>query len=320
MAEIKNFYNPSYDENTPIAQLPGFGKNQWIKYRMNRSYTNPWPRSEVDVYLCPQSPSKIVPWEEAARNVATDISENYNNLYVAMSGGIDSEFVARTFKELSIPFTPIIFKVEDLNELDIWWAFKWCRENKIDPVVVEADGDQWVDRLVTISRDYCGRFGAGNGTMSFLYDYVRNAGGKLITGAGFPEYYPDENLSYMWTRYTDSKMNGKNGYLIHEPDIIQAIMYPEMPFNFLSWTPEIVLSYVYHRDMTMTSAENKSKIMKCHPRPKNIGVGDLFFRTHPVLKNWILIRRKIGTAEAEYIGSREEIIESLTTGIGDDQR
>ena len=115
-------------------------------------------------------------------------------------------------------------------------------------------------------------------------------------------------------------MNNKNGYLIHEPDIIQAIMYPEMPFNFLSWTSEIVLSYVAARDMTKTSAENKSVIMNCHPRPKNMGVGDLFFRTHPVLKNWILIRRKIGTAEAEYIGSKEEIIQMLTTGIGHDKR
>ena len=170
------------------------------------------------------------------------------------------------------------------------------------------------------SRDFCGRFGAGNGTMSFLYDYVRNVNGKLITGGGFPEYYPDENLSYMWTRYIDSKMNNKNGYLIHEPDIIQAIMYPEMPFNFLSWTSEIVLSYVAARDMTKTSAENKSVIMNCHPRPKNIGVGDLFFRTHPVLKNWILIRRKIGTSEVEYIGSKEEIIQMLITGIGHDKR
>jgi len=320
MAELKNYYSPSYDEATPINQLPGFGKNQWIKYRLNRSYTNPWPASELDVYLCPSKSSTIVPWEVAAKNVAIDIAENYSNLYVAMSGGIDSEFVARTFLQLGIPFTSIIFKVEDLNELDIWWAFKWCRENNIEPVVVEVTGDEWVQRLVTISRDFCGRFGAGNGTMSFLYDYVRSAGGKLITGAGFPEYYPDENLSYMWTKYTDSKMSNKNGYLIHEPDIIQAIMYPEMPFNFLSWTPEIVLSYVSARDMTKTSAENKSIIMNCHPRPKNMGVGDLFFRTHAVLRNWISIRRKIGTAEADYIGSKDEIIDILTSGIGHDQR
>ncbi len=320
MDSLTNFYNPQYNEQTPIAQLPGFGKDAWIKYRLNRSYTNPWPVSELDVYLCPTSPSQIVPFNQAAKNVALDIAANYSNLFVAMSGGIDSEFVARTFLELGIPFTPIIFKVEDLNELDIWWAFKWCRENSLEPVVIEATGDEWVQRLTTISRDFCGRFGAGNGTMSFLYDYVRSVDGKLITGAGFPEYFPDENLSYMWTRYIDSKMNNKSGYLIHEPDIIQAIMYSEMPFNFLSWTPEIVLSYVAARDMTKTSAENKSIIMNCHPRPKNIGVGDLFFRTHPVLKNWILIRRKIGTAEAEYIGSKEDIIQILTTGVGHDQR
>lgn len=75
----------------------------------------------------------------------------YDNLYVAMSGGIDSEFVAQTFLDLGIPFKPIIFRVSDLNELDIWWAFKWCRDNSIEPVVVDATIEDWSTRLSSVS-------------------------------------------------------------------------------------------------------------------------------------------------------------------------
>ena len=301
-------------------KLSGLGKNHWIKYRLNRSYTNPWPETEIEVYLRPNAPSAIVPWDQAAKNVAEDLYANYTNLYVAMSGGIDSEFVAQTFLNLKIPFKPIILKVDDLNELDIWWAFKWCKENNIEPVVLTETTENWVDKFISVSKEHCGRFGQGTGTMSYINEYVIQHEGNLVTGAGFIEYFPDENLDYMRYRYKDSALHNsdgseKTGYIFHEPDVLQAMRYPTMPFNFLSWTPEIVLSYIYHRDMTIDSAANKAKIMNCLPRPKNIGAASCFFRLHPKARKWIGIRNNIGESECAYIGTREEIIELLTKGV-----
>jgi len=297
----------------------GMGKDNWLKFSINRSYDNPYPELELEAYLRPTAPCTVVPWETAARNVAEDIYSTHKNIYVAMSGGIDSEFIARTFLELGIPFQPIIFKVSDLNALDIWWAEKWCRDNGVVPVIVEASVSDWVSRIVKISKDFCGRFGSGSATISFVHDYVLERGGDLVTGAGFLEYFPDENLDYMQTNFKDSSMHNsdgtpKNGYLLHEPDMIQKIMYPSAPFNFLSWNPEIVLSYVYHRDMTLDSAANKAKIMNCLPRPKNIGVPNCFFMLHPRARKWVGIKNNIGTSEAAWVGTKEEIINILTSG------
>lgn len=297
--------------------LSMMGRDGWIKFAINRNYDNPYPEKELEAYLSPGTPSQILPWPQAARNVAEDIASNYKNLYVAMSGGIDSEFVAQTFYDLGIKFTPIVFKVADLNELDIWWAFKWCRDHSIEPTVIEEPIGTWVARFTEISQKYCGRFGQGSGTMSFISDYVREQNGSLVTGGGFLEYFPDENISYMQENYADSSLHNKDGtaktgYILHEPDMIQSLSYPEMPFNFLSWTPEIVLSYVYHRDMTQDSATNKAKIMNCLPRPKNIGVPGCFFRLHPVARKWVGIRANIGTTECAYLGTRQEIIDLLT--------
>jgi len=302
----------------------GMGKDQWIKFSLNRSYENPYPERELEIYLRPKHTSSVVDWKTAARHVAEDIHESYNNLYVAMSGGIDSEFVAKTFFDLGIPFKPIIFRVSDLNALDIWWAFKWCRDNKIEPVVVDVPIEDWVTRILSISRKYCCRVSVVNGSMSFINDYVIAHGGNLVTGAGFIEYFPDENLDYMTTRsYTwkDSAVHNadgtsKKGYLMHEPDLIQQLSYPTMPFNFLSWTPEIVLSYVYHRDMALDSAANKAKIMNCLPRPKNMGVPGYFFTLHPRASQWVSIKNGIGTTECAYLGTREELLTVLTNGVG----
>ncbi len=304
------------------VNLPGMGKNQWIKYRLNRTYSNPYPEKEIEIYLEPGGPSNIVSWDVAAKNVALDLHSNYDNLYVAMSGGIDSEFVAQTFLNLKIPFTPIIGNIENINELDIWWALKWCKDNNKSPVILDIKIEEWINRFTGISSKYCSRFGQATGTMSYINDYVINQQGNLVTGAGFIEYYPDENLSYMHNEDVnifDAEVHNldgseKQGYILHEPDVLQAMMYPSMPFNFLSWTPEIVLSYIFHRDMNLTSAENKSKIMNCLPRPKNIGVPNFFFRMQPQCRKWNTIRMHVGKTECSYLGTKEYLINLLSKG------
>jgi hypothetical protein len=295
------------------------GRDGWIKYRHLRSYNNPFPEQELEMKLCPLAPSTAIPMDQAAENVARDIHSKFSNLYVAMSGGIDSEYIAKTFLRLGLPFTPIIFKVDDLNELDIWWAIRWCKDNNIEPVIVEKNVQELIARMLLVSQQTCSRFGLGLAVLSFLHDYVSANNGKMVTGCGFPEYFPDENLDYMSTLYVDSKLHNsdntqKQGYLYHEPDILFDILYPNNPFNFLSWSPEIVLSYISARDMTKTSADNKAEIFQCSPRPKNIGIPHYYFVMSEDMKKsqWRTIRLRIGTTECEFLGSREYLIDLLT--------
>ena len=50
---------------------------------------------------------------EACSNQAYELSKKYDNLYIAYSGGLDSEFVLKVFNDLNLKITPkkIIFKV-----------------------------------------------------------------------------------------------------------------------------------------------------------------------------------------------------------------
>jgi hypothetical protein len=301
------------------------GKDNWIKYSFNRSYTNPYPEEgEMKVYLRPQGPSEIVPMDQAADNVARDIYSNYKNLYVAMSGGIDSEYVAKVLHRLNIPFTPIIFQLEDLNATDIWWAHKWCNENGYTPKVVSTTGEEFVKTMVMICKTYCTRAAGGPSAMYHMSKYVREQGGVLLTGAAFIEYFPDENLDYLLAEnWRDSSVHdadgnvNKEGYIFHEPDLVNRFVVDDMPFNFLSWTPEIVLAYFAARDMTITSAENKARIFDCLPRPKlAVAAPNVFFRQfQPAWALMQLRKSGLGTTEIDYLGTKDELIELLKTGI-----
>ena len=73
-------------------------------------------------------------WTEEIKLSAKLISQTINkDIWICMSGGIDSEVVADTFKDLAIPFKALIARFEDdINKHDIIHAQRWCLQNKIE--------------------------------------------------------------------------------------------------------------------------------------------------------------------------------------------
>ncbi len=317
------------------------GKNGWITCRLNRSYDNPFPDSDMDVILEPYELANVVPWDVACDNVAKDIYKQYKNkkIYLAMSGGIDGENVAKAFLRNNIPFTPIIFKVASLHDLDTWWAERWCKENNITPYIYDTVPlREFAVKMVQINQRYCTRTASGPALMEYCRDYVESQGGVLVTGAGFPEHFPDENLEYLRNgakimTYTErgdyierpdtfydcklvkeDRTNLNEGFLFHEPDIINGFILQGHPWNFLSWTPEIVLSYICARDYSLTSADDKARIMNCAHRPKVAGLHEYVYQTWPILQRWLYIRKGIGNSETDFLGTVPEL-KKLLGGI-----
>lgn len=312
----------SYPPREELDQMSGFGHQKWIKYRFNRSYSNPYPGSDMDIYFDPQYAAVVPDINKIGDALAQEIYETYGNIYVGMSGGIDSEWVAKCFHRQGIPFTPIIYEAEDINAPDSWWAHKWCQENGLTPVVYKEFLYQCMYGIIQFSVDNCARVAGGPYLSTRLGKYVKDQGGSLVLGAGFPEYFPDPNISYMGQRYLDDKFYNSDGtiknqgWLLHESDlhIDRNIGQDHPAWNFLSWRPEIVLSYIQARDRD-TSENNKARIFDCAPRPKNIGIPDWFWRgNNPIISKWRNLKNKIGNSEVDYLGTTDQVIAILTTG------
>jgi len=296
------------------------GKDDWISFEFYRSKSNPMPDRDFIIKLNPKTKSCIIPFEQAAANVAIDISSNYKNIFIAMSGGIDSEYVAETFLKLNLPFTPVIFELENLNYLDVWHAHRWCYYNNIKPEVIKFHLKDYTSAVLKNLKEYRTRTPGGTAVLRIIRDYVRSKNGHLVTGGGDFEYYPDPTFFHASPflfgydkEIEDSSHNPiVEGFVLNEPDIIRSIMMPEMPFNFYSWAPEIVLSYVAVRDLTKNNEENKIDLTGCYPRPKNMGIPEYIFNRDPDLSNIVVLRNYLGSSECNFMGSRQELINQLT--------
>jgi hypothetical protein len=220
-----------------------------------------------------------------------------------------------------IPFTPVIFTVEDLNELDVWWAFEWCKEHNIKPHVINYNVARFSKELIANSEKYGIRNFPGSLAISLVAKYADTIGAKMISGSGNHTHWPDLVLAQMQENdsasysYNDYRVK-EVGYYAHLPEVLSHQLNPNHPFSFYNWNPQIMYSYIYEYDLNQNSEQNKARLMACPKRPKNVGYPDYFWRTHTplVLANQ---KRKLNRephTEVDYLGTRDEILNLLKTG------
>jgi hypothetical protein len=299
--------------------MPGIGKDQWLRYHFNGANTRENNKDNFAVSIsATTSPTQILDFKTACLRVAEEIESTLNGkkLYVAMSGGCDSETVAKTFHTLKIAFTPIIHETYYLGleayYADTWWAKRWCKSVGIEPVIRKTTFPEMFADNKPIADKIKGRklYPMQN---VVLAEYAKHHDGVLVNGQAFIEYYPDLTLDYLKDIVHDPAFfeNGelRSGWLLHEDDFYIDMNDPGYhPYNFLSWNREIALSYISSRDMNLNSEENKFKIMKCLPRPK-LGVPEVAW---VFLKEYQdRLKREYGSSEVCFLGTHQEMLEKL---------
>jgi hypothetical protein len=297
--------------------MKGIGKDNWLKYHFEGSPTREDNVSNFSMSFDTR-PTLFIEFKKVCSLVAEEIYELNKNkkIFIAMSGGCDSEIVANSFYNLGIPFTPIIHEFYYLGlestYADTWWAKKWCKERNITPIIRQITYPELFSEIKPIAEKIKARkiFSIQN---VVLANYVKEQGGILINGQAFLEYYPEPTLEYLKDIIHDPRFykegSLQSGWLLHEDDLYVELNDPGYhPYNFLSWNREIVLSYIKSRDMSLNSEENKFIIMGCSPRPKLAApeVAWVFLREYQDK-----LKRKYGSSEVFFFGTHTEIIKKL---------
>lgn len=156
-------------------------KNNWFTTNLgNRSKDNLY---DFKAKMSPYEVSKGTFKQNCTRSVL-EISNTYDKLYLCYSGGLDSEFVLKLFIDNKLPITPIIVSTP-FNTRESVYAFKFCANNNIVPIVVDFSKNDIIDKMSLKSYDR-GLFALLGGLPLVVCDIVNELGGHLITGYGDP--------------------------------------------------------------------------------------------------------------------------------------
>jgi hypothetical protein len=146
---------------------------------------------KFDVRFKPVS-RQIKSWKEELLISAKSIAESTNKpLYILMSGGIDSEQVARIFLELGTSFKVLTVKHKNNTNLhDIQYAIDFCKNYNIEQTIVELDTEKFFsnDMEKYIEQGYRS-VNIYHYLQLFLIDKLEELDGFGVGGAGEQVYY-----------------------------------------------------------------------------------------------------------------------------------
>lgn len=239
-------------------------------------------------------------FEEAAFYNAQCIYEDWKHkdLYVSLSGGLDSELVANSFYNQGIPFTPLIIDLGELNYLERWYAEYWCNTKNIKPLIITVSADEMFKNIFVPYMKFMPKHSQYYATLITLFaaDYVDTLFGAYVTGLSDPNW--DLDRKEFFCDYIDFPL-----------DIHRAGKHPT---GFFSYTPEVMLSYSYQFDTTLDEQYNKINFYKVPPRVKYNYAYELG-NYIPKLANIIALREKsMNTPVPHWYGSKSEFIELLS--------
>jgi hypothetical protein len=249
-----------------------------------------------------QKANSIIPYDQICDITAQEIANNYNNLYLALSGGADSEHVANVFYRNKIEFTPTILYWKDISNRESEYAFKWCNDHNIEPLVLEYSMDIFTNgeyqNLLTIARP---RLMLGVTNM-FVHLEILKRNGNLVTGMQV-EHHPDVQFIGKEGIPTEYK-----GFLINESDAYFETDTPNrQPWAFFYWSPEIMASTIHHWDTSLDMTRAKEKLYNIEHRPKMNNPE--FVQNIP--KSLFKSRYTIGTIDCALLGNKIDLLNTL---------
>lgn len=236
------------------------GNNNWysINYKPNQK------NSDIDfnVAFHLTQPAVSMNFRDAADYTVRKMKDNYSNLWLAMSGGMDSEVVGNALHRNLIPFTPVILKEQTREH---WYALRWCAERDITPVILDINTikNDITAFILRKCKDLDLRISPWP-FLLYLKHYVEQQGGYLITG--------EADLHYDTTEYNQA--HGANNWF----EIWNWALYTDIedpgkhPGSFFMYTPEMALAVAENTDMTLNTEEAKAKLYNIPFRIKTHGV------------------------------------------------
>jgi hypothetical protein len=200
---------------------------------------------------------KIRKKEECIDYAVNKITEKSENLFLALSGGLDSEFVANCLFDRGVQFTPIIMDIHS-NRIENWYAHYWCYEKRIKPLIITMNEKDVIKTFSKISEEknipfYCS-------IPIILSEIVSQKGGNLILG-GEEIIDRDYFLSGEFTKMSEKISFCEYAFCVERENSNHI-------GGFLSYTPELFLNCLEEIDYSKPGQLALADYYGVLPRPK----------------------------------------------------
>ena len=239
--------------------MTSVGYKEWLQ--INHSKGNPNNLSNrLELIFNLTEPVQLLSFNLAADYTVDLINKNYNNLHLSLSGGLDSEFIAKVLVRNKIKFTPVILITPtNVSALETWYAYKFCDENSLVPKLLDySDIENYIEllkKMIKINDQLKIPMNAGSFAITIANEIKDST---VLNGYGEP-FYNSESYQEAMGDILD----------IHDNNFWSELYFGNShPGAFFSYTPELFRACIKDIDTTKNSQVAKAELYGLVPRPK----------------------------------------------------
>ena len=219
--------------------------------------------------------------EEAAKYTIDIIANKYDNLYLLMSGGFDSEFVANVLYENKVPFTPLVGYAPSTNNYDYFYAMYWCKQRNIEPLTIQFDYNDI--RLQKSYATICKKYQLVNDSymVKALIEIIIERGGHTLLG--------ETNLIHESKDHSWDDPIGEDLEVAAHSFAGSIYTNNKHPCEFFAYTPELLLALINGMDPLLNVPLAKTKLYNIPFRPKTWPIPALDVDTKEKIKKMLKV-------------------------------
>lgn len=231
-------------------------ENNWLTTNIKDRVDN--KNIDFSVVITPY-PFEKKSFASASEATALKIAALGKPIYIAFSGGADSEYVVRLFKKLNIPFTALTVRTPG-NEYELMYADLLYDSNPdIQKIYIDLDFKSYLKKYIetikitrvtainSIPLIECAKYAKNNGGIVISGDYLGDCGYNKTTGimlAGFSEWdfyvdiFVDENVLVPFFHYDLSIVESmvslfdKSKIEVFKSNLYKTIIRPKFKYHF----------------------------------------------------------------------------------------
>lgn len=272
-------------------------KNDWIKFHYNFNLDQTQRKSRWDVFsytIKNQSPIRHGLFLDELKFTCQEIfqktKELNTDLGLFLSGGVDSEIIARTYVKLGIPFTCYFIKFENnLNGHEYELVCNLEKELNLKVIYLNVDIESWL--AIGGEYDYyCKKYNTFD-LATPLQMYARSqidSRVSIISGLYEPhlfKYWHSQNKDHEWVHMFDESS------IMSRIRFLEEHSFKDFPFFYL-FRPELYAAYsndyfvdaMVENPYKLSLVSTKKVMMRCYfpemkERPKFTGFENLQLNT-----------------------------------------
>ncbi len=203
---------------------------------------------------CHRSPKTFdLEMTAAVRRIADNTTKP---IYVAMSGGIDSELIAIAMLKEKVEFKPVIVEFnKKLNNMDIVFAFEFCKRHQLTPEIINLDINAFIENCIHTPYILAN---CSHLLQMHIMHHIHTMGGIAVIGVGEQRYkrvdgqitipVPLERIAVTHFMHAE-QVEGVSAFYCYTPELMLSLLQEAklLGFDFIGYLSHNIKEAIYRK-------------------------------------------------------------------------